>query len=164
MSKDAREDLVLLTGTFVAAAMSATALFTAGRLLAWTAILLADSYLLSVMLFAAILSDNEALGTRHPWIGSFFPSRTAGLFVFTLLFVSIIAGFASLYVGTDVFQSSKTPADAFYLSFFILGFTDYSPKPGYGQFVVISELVSGILYLVGVFPALIARISTFRHP
>ena len=48
-------------------------------------------------------------------------------------------------VGAEVFPSSKTPLNALYISFFIMGFTDYSPKPGYGQLLVIAQLVSGVL-------------------
>ena len=69
-----------------------------------------------------------------------------------------------LYVGTEVFASVKTPLDAFYISCFTLALTDYSPKPGYGQLVVLAQLVSSILLLVALFPLLISRISTFKHP
>jgi hypothetical protein len=78
--------------------------------------------------------------------------------------LSLVSGFAGLYVGADVFPSSKTPLDALYISFFILGFTDYSPKPGYGQLVVIGQLISGVLLLTALFPMHISRISTFKNP
>jgi hypothetical protein len=94
----------------------------------------------------------------------FFPRRrTAGLLVVTLLFLEAVSGFAGLYVGTEVFSSVKTPLDALYTSSFTLAFTDYSPKPGYGQLVVLGQLVSGVLLLVALFPLLISRISTFKH-
>jgi len=78
-----------------------------------------------------------------------------------LLFVAVLSGFAGLYVGTEVFSSNKTPLDAFYLSVFTLAFTDYSPKAGYGQIVVMTQVVSRVLLLVALFP-LLSRISTFR--
>jgi len=96
--------------------------------------------------------------------GIFPHRRTAGLFVAGLVMLSIVCGFAGLYVGAEVFQSSKTPVDALYISLLTLGFTDFSPKPGYGQFVVIGQLASGILYVLGAIPLLISRISTFRSP
>ncbi|TMP90113.1 MAG: hypothetical protein E6L07_15035 [Verrucomicrobia bacterium] len=34
---------------------------------------------------------------------------------------------------------------------------------GYGQLVVLGQLVSSILLLVALFPLLISRISTFKH-
>src|SRR6266496_2065282 len=60
--------------------------------------------------------------------------------------------------------SVKTPLDALYISSFTLALTDYSPKPGYGQLVVLGQLVSSILLVVALFPLLISRISTFKHP
>jgi len=48
-------------------------------------------------------------------------------------------------VGAEVFPSGKTPLDALYISFFMMGFTNYSLKPGYGQPVVTAQLVSGVL-------------------
>src|SRR5258708_1479674 len=77
---------------------------------------------------------------------------------------AIVSGFAGVYVGAEVFPSGKTPLDALYFSFFIMGFTDYSPKPGYGQLVVIAQLVSGVLLLAALCPIHISRISTFKEP
>jgi hypothetical protein len=81
-----------------------------------------------------------------------------------LLVLSIVSGFAGLYVGTEVFSSNKTPGEALYLSLFTLAFTDYSPKPGYGQLVVVDQVASGILYLIAAIPLLISRIATFPSP
>lgn len=164
MSKETKEDLVLLIITSISSAIGMTSVFVDCRLLAWIAILVSDAYIFLVLLLAAILSEDDTFATRHPWISGFFPSRTGALFVFPLLFLSIVSGFAGLYVGAEVFQSSKTSVDALYISLFTMGFTDYSPKPGYGQFIVIGQLVSAILYLAGAFPLLISRISTFRSP
>jgi hypothetical protein len=47
---------------------------------------------------------------------------------------------------------------------FTLAFTDYGPKPGYGQFVVVGEVASGILFLIAAVPLLISRIATFDSP
>ena len=138
--------------------------FAASRPLAWIAIGISDAYLALVLLFAAILSDDRAFAARWPWITRLFPRRTAALFVVALLLLSIVSGFAGLYVGTEVFSSNKTPGDALYLSLFTLAFTDYGPKPGYGQFAVVGEVASGILFLIAVIPLLISRIATFESP
>jgi len=138
MSKETRKDFVLLIITSIASAIGMTSVFVACRPLAWIAILISDSYL--------------------------FPRRTAGLFVVALLLLSIVSGFAGLYVGAEVFPFSKTPGDALYISLFTLAFTDYSPKPGYGQLVVIGQVASGILYLIAAIPLLISRIATFASP
>jgi len=89
-----------------------TSVFVNCRPLAWIAILISDSYLSLVLLFAAILSDDRAFAAKWPWVTGLFPRRTAALFVVGLLLLSIVSGFASLYVGTEVFSSNKTPGDA----------------------------------------------------
>jgi hypothetical protein len=66
------------------------------------------------------------------------------------------------YLFLVLHRGRQRGLDALYISFFTLAFTDFSPKPGYGQFVVIGQLVSGGLYLFGAFPLLISRIATFR--
>jgi len=138
--------------------------FSASRPLAWIAIGISDAYLALVLLFAAILSDDSTVATRRAWITRLLPKRTTGLFVVALLLLSIVSGFAGLYVGTQVFPVSKTPGDALYISLFTLAFTDYGPKPGYGESVVVGEVASGILFLIAAIPLLISRIATFESP
>ena len=83
----------------------------------------------------------------------FLPGRrTSGLLVIMLLFVAVVSGFAGLYVGREVFSFVKTPLDAFYISSFTLALTDYSPKPGYGQLVVLGQLASRFSYWLHFFP------------
>ena len=163
MTKQAKKEFVLLAMASIAAAIGMTSVFNSSRLLAWIAIVISDAYLANVLLFAAILSDDGTIATRHAWITGLFPKRTTGVFVVALLLVSIVSGFAGLYVGTEVFPASKTPGDALYISLFTLAFTDYGPKPGYGQLVVLAQLVSSILLVLALFPLLISRISTFKH-
>ena len=141
-----------------------TSVFVRCHFLAWVVIVSSDLYLSIVLLLAALLSDDERFFEKHSWMRGFLPRRrTAGLVVVMLLFVAVISGFAWVYVGTEVFASVKTPLDAFYISSFTLALTDYSPKPGYGQLVVLAQLVSSVLLLVALFPLLISRISTFKH-
>jgi hypothetical protein len=147
MSKETRRNIVLTVIFSLVSAIGIRSVFSHCRFLAWIAIVISDSYLFVVFLLAALRSESDSLLDRHPWITHFFPRKTAGILVVTLLFLSLLSGFAGLYVGDQVFPSGKTPLDAFYISFFVLGFTDYSPKPGYGQFVVLGQLVSGVLLL-----------------
>ena len=60
MSKETRKDFVLVIITSIASAIGMTSVFVACRPLAWVAILISDSYLSIVLLFAAILSDDHA--------------------------------------------------------------------------------------------------------
>ena len=164
MRKEARRDIVLIVSFALVLAAGLTSVFLGNRFLAWIVIAISDSYLSIVLLLAALRSDDENFLDRHLWTTVFFPRRTTGIFVVALLFLAIVSGFAGLYVGAEVFPSGKTPLDALYISFFIMGFTDYSPRPGYGQLVVIAQLVSGVLLLAALFPIHISRISTFKNP
>jgi len=164
MSKETRRDIVLIVIFALVSAIGVASVFLGCRILAWVVIVSSDLYLSIVLLLAAFLSDDDGFLDRHSWITGFFPRRrTAGLLVVALLFLAVVSGFAGLYVGTEVFSSVKTPLDALYISSFTLALTDYSPKPGYGQLVVLGQLVSSILLLVALFPLLISRISTFKH-
>ena len=164
MSKGTRRDIVLVLIIFLLSSAGTTSVFVGCKILAWIVIVTSDLYLCIVLLLAALRSDDEGFLDRHSWIARFFPRKTTGIFVGALLFLAIVSGFAGLYFGTEVFRSGKTPLDALYISFFTLGFTDYSPKPSYGQLVVMGQLASGVLLLLALFPLLITRISTFKNP
>ena len=164
MSKETRRDIVLIVIFSLVLAIGITSVFLSYRFLAWIAIVISDAYLFSVLLLAALRSDDNGFLRRHLWITRFFPRKTTGISIAALLFLAIVSGFAGLYVGVEVFPSGKTPLDALYISFFIMGFTDYSPAPGYGQLVVIAQLVSVVLLLAALFPIHISRISTFKSP
>jgi hypothetical protein len=162
VSKETRRDIVLIVILSFVSAIGMTSVFGGCRLLAWIAIVISDLYLFIVLLLAALRAEDDDFLDRHPWITRFFPRKTTGIFIAALLFLAIVSGFAGLYVGAEVFPSGKTPLDALYISFFIMGFTDYSPAPGYGQLVVIAQLVSGVLLLAALFPIHISRISSFK--
>jgi hypothetical protein len=125
MSKETRRHLVRIVVFLLVSAVGMTSVFLSCPLLAWIVIVISDSYLFAVLLLAALRAEDDAFLDRYPWITYLFPRKTAGIPIATLLFLSLVSGFAGLYVGLDVFRSSKTPLDALYISFFILGFTDY---------------------------------------
>jgi hypothetical protein len=162
MRSFARYDLVLVLTTFIASVFGLTSVFAECRALAWVAIATADMYLFSMLLIGAMRSDDAHFSKRHPWVLHLFPRRTAGVFVVIFLILTIVSGFAGLYVGTNIFPSNKTSLDALYISFMTMGFSDFSPSQGYGQLVAIAQLASAILLLFGAFPLLISRISTFE--
>ena len=163
MRKETRRDIVLIVIFSLVSATGVASVFLGCRFLARIVIVISDLYLFSVLLLAALRSDDDGFLRRHSWIARFFPRKTTGIFVVALLFLAIVSGFAGLYVGAEVFPSGKTPLDALYISFFIMGFTDYSPAPGYGQLVVVAQLVSGVLLLAALFPIHISRISAYSE-
>jgi hypothetical protein len=158
-----RDDLAILMFAFLASLLGFASVFADMSALAWVSIAAADLYLLSVLIIAAMLSDDDEFAKRHKWARILPHRRATGLLIVVSMMLAIISGFAGLYVGTKVFHDSKTSLDALYISFFTMGFTDFSPTPGYGQLVVIAQLASGVLLLVGAFPLLLSRISTFMR-
>jgi hypothetical protein len=129
LSEETRRDIVLIVIFAFVSAIGMASVFLGCRFLAWIVIAISDLYLSIILLFAALRSDDDGFLDKHSWIIRFFPRKTAGILVVALLFLSVVSGFAGLYVGTEVFSSVNTPLDALYISFFTLGFTDYSPKP-----------------------------------
>ena len=103
-----RRDGRLVFIIFLVSAAGMASVFRGYRLLTWVMIASSDFYLFSVLLLAALLSDDEDFLKRHRWMTAFLPGRrTAGLLVVTLLNVAVISGFAGPYVGTDVFPSKR---------------------------------------------------------
>ena len=133
------------------------------QLAAWTAIVAVDAYLSVVLVLAALRTDHApTFRENYSWIARWFPRRTAGFLLIVLLLASVVFGFAGLYIGTNVFREDKSWLDAIYIGFQTLGFSDFQPKAGHGQRVVIAELASGVLLLIGAFPLVISRMSTFE--
>jgi hypothetical protein len=163
MDTPGRDDSGLVTISFLAVAVGIASLCVHNPALAWVAIAATDLDLVNVLVVAAMQSDTGEVAKRHR-LAIFLPHRhTAGLLIVALKMLTLVFGFAGLYVGTDVFPSGKTRLDAVYISLFTMGFTDYSPRPGYGQLVVIAQIVSSMLLLAGAFPLLLSRISTFKR-
>jgi hypothetical protein len=164
MSKETRRDIVLIVIFSLVSATGMASVFLRCRLLAPIVIVISDLYLSIVLLLAALRSDDDRFLRRHVWITLFSLERR-------LVFLSLHSFFWQLFLVLLVcmlerrsFHPGKTPLDALYISFFIMGFADYSPAPGYGQLVVIAQLVSGVLLLAALFPIHISRISTFKSP
>jgi hypothetical protein len=65
MSKEIRRDVRLVLIMFLLSAAGMTSVFRVYRLLAWVVIASSDFYLLSVLLLAALLSDDENFLKRH---------------------------------------------------------------------------------------------------
>src|SRR5262245_64466196 len=108
MSRETRRDIFLIVTFSLVSAIGVTSVFWGCRFLAWIAIAISDLYLLIILLLAALRAEDDAFLDRHPWITHFFPRKTAGILVVTLLSLTILSGFAGLYVGGKVFPSVKT--------------------------------------------------------
>jgi hypothetical protein len=142
----------LVTG--VLCVISLCSLFTSAHWLAWLAIVGVDLHLIGVLFLAAARSDHPA---RY---AHFFPRRTIAMPVVFFSLTAMVCGFAGLYLQTGVFRGEQTPTHALYVSFLILGFSDLAPRAGLGERLVIWELASAVLLLMGGFPLLISRIAS----
>lgn len=107
MSEETRRDIVLIVIFSLVSAIGMASVFLGCRFLAWIVIAISDVYLFSVLLLAALRSDDDGFLDKHSWITRFFPRKTTGILVVTLLFLSVLSGFAGLYVGVEVFPSAK---------------------------------------------------------
>ena len=107
MSEEARKDIVLIVIFSLVLAIGIASVFLGYRFLAWIAIVISDAYLFSVLLLAALRSDDNGFLRRHLWITRFFPRKTTGISIAALLFLAIVSGFAGLYVGAEVFPSAR---------------------------------------------------------
>ena len=98
MSEETRRDIVLIVIFASVLAIGMTSVFLGYRFLAWIVIVISDVYLFSVLLLAALRSEDDDFLDKHSWITRFFPRKTTGILVVTLLFLAIVSGFAGLYV------------------------------------------------------------------
>src|SRR6266550_5625438 len=105
MSKETTRDVVLIVVFSLVSVSGIASVFLGCRFLAPIVIVISDLYLFSVLLLAALRSDDDGFLRRHSWITRFFPRKTAGILVVALLFLTIVS-------GAEVFPSGKTPLDA----------------------------------------------------
>jgi len=94
MNEETRRDIVLIVIFSLVSAIGMISVFLGYRFLAWIAIVISDVYLFSVLLLAALRSDDDGFLDKHSWITRFFPRKTTGILVVTLLFLSVVSGFA----------------------------------------------------------------------
>ena len=165
--KDRKEDYWILGFALVAATLGAGSnwsanVFAGSFWLALPAIVGVDFYLLFVLVLAALRTYDKSFHKRKKWVTKWFPTPAAGILVMFLLLTASVTGFAALYVGSDVFCVTQGRLDALYHSVLILGFSDFQLRQGYGQLIVLAQLFSGVVLLIGAFPLLISRLSAFE--
>jgi voltage-gated potassium channel Kch len=158
------------------------------------AVLLCNSYLVSVLVEASLRAEQEREflgGVPQPKPACFmeFPSRAWTLLQVQFLLVAAIVGFANMYIknGDVRYQAAativeradhkadgSTPGvesarlidriDALYYSAVTLstvGYGDFVAASRAARLLVIWQLGTGMLMLLGVFPLIVGRISDF---
>jgi hypothetical protein len=156
------EDKKLLLVFLLLAAFTVLSFFYRFIQISYFSIALADSYLLCLLILAAVHCDVSPHHKSIPdSIRFVFPNRTCGIFVFLLLFVILIFGFAGLYIehGKDFCPPLESRFDAIYFSFTVFGFGIFYPLLDFAKAIIIFQLVSYVLLLIGLLILLVFRLS-----
>jgi len=173
----------ILFSSFVLLLYGVGSLYFEEIYLSWIAIIIIDTYIFFLLFFSGIISskkDNidecrliKNLQTKREKLLLFFPSRSTALFVIVFLLTAMITSFAGLYYiykcefsienGTPKLQDT---IDAIYFSFVTMatvGYGDISPQSGFTKKLVVLQICSSFLFLLGIFPLWISRISQFEN-
>jgi len=161
MTKETKIDLGHAAVSVLLAACGVGSMFAASRCFAVFAIIGTNGYLIAALIVAAVYSVPPKQGAHASEIGWLLPRRLPAFLFIYLFLIAVVSGFAGLYVGTALFKG-RIPdiSEALYISFLTLGFSDFEPTSTPGRWIVMWELFSGVLLLMGAFPFLVSRIST----
>lgn len=164
-----------LSGGLIAAIVSGLTWWFAWP--AWVANVLlvtTNLYLLAILVEAGNRSAKErtieegVLKAKPKWKME-FPARTWSILQVAFLIFIIVSGFAALYIDSGQVLIQNTTAltdkcDALYYSIVTmttLGYGDMTPSGASGRLLVMWQLGTGTLLLVGIFPLVVARVSDF---
>ncbi len=144
-------------------------LYSGWRYLSWVSIPVIDLYLFAVILTAAARADKVNNTYQYSWVADWlFPSRRVGVIFIPLMALALILSFAGLYWGLpgecNFTSDFSSPMDSLYFSLVTLttvGYGDFAPLSEPARELVIFEIGSGFLVLIGAFPLLISRVSDF---
>ena len=153
--------LALVWGVAVAACWSQSSF------LAWSAIIVADLYICVVLISAGVRGETHyTIGPKvRERLFHIMPTKTVAIFFVAGLFVALWWGFAVLYVG-QIDPATMRPHTwdaARELSFLTLATFD-GPSSGAGselRALILCELGSAILLVIGIFAMAINRLSEF---
>ena len=151
-----------LAAAVATALLAILSLFVHQRyLLPAAAVVFADGYLLAMLWIAARVGQGRAAWRER------LPLRTTALVALAALAVALIAAFAGLYLETQGVVSATgvlhKRIDAIYFStvtMTTLGYGDFVPRSDAARLIVMAELASAVLLLVGALPLLVSRLGS----
>lgn len=171
-----------LAGTLLLVGVAA--LLQSSSVLGLIAVIVADAFVLGLLRCCEIAATPDLShrpfgravrkAARNRWdVFPYLPARTTALVTLPVLLGALIAAFGGLYLSTrgGVVDAQSPPEplvgrlDALYFScvtITTLGYGDFHPVSAAAKWMVMGELGSGILMLVGAVPLLIARLSTWQ--
>jgi len=137
--------------------------------LSWAPIVVTDLYMFAVIFTAAVRADKKKETYQCGWVADWlFPSRRAGVITIPLMVFALVLSFAGLYWGLpgegNFTYDFSSRMDSLYFSLVTLttvGYGDFAPLSESARELVIYEISSGFLVLIGAFPLLISRVSEF---
>jgi len=99
-----------------------------------------------------------------------FPSLTCSLLQILFILIAVVSGFAAMYIQSGEITNSTSGVlagriDGLYFSMVTmttLGYGDFAPTCSWGRILVIWQLITGFLLLLGIFPLVVARLSTYK--
>jgi hypothetical protein len=131
------------------------------------AVALSDGYI-GLMLWFAACASQARYQLRQDELRERLPHLTTALVALPALALALMTAFAGLYIETAGVRSAaqrlESRSDALYFSavtIATLGYGDFAPQTRPAKFIVVVELASGILLLVGAVPLLISRMASF---
>jgi hypothetical protein len=153
-----------------AAAVAIVAFYLRWNWLCMAAALIVNLYLVLMMVEAAMRRKSTSVTNR--WLVE-VPLAIYSLPVVALLTIAIVTAFAGMYLASQGVIDSNFSAqravlddrwDAIYFStvtFATLGYGDFVPVTRAARLLVVWQLATTVLFLLGILPLLISRLADF---
>lgn len=136
--------------------------------ISYTSIVLVDAYLIFVLYEGATRVDLDKSDAERPGCLK-FPNLRFSLVQLGFLLVTVVTGFASMYIDSGEVTHGQLAltkqSDAIYFSFVTLttlGYGEFVPQGPYARNLVVWQLATGSLLLLGVFPLVLSRVSGYK--
>jgi len=151
----------LVLGAGLAVVGAASLFFHGGYVLPLLTIAAVDGYLMAMLWIAAVVSQG-----RPEWLPR-LPHITTAVVALPMLGAALVAAFAGAYLETRGVAALagvlEDRTDALYFSavtLTTLGYGDFAPRDGAARLLVIAELASSVVMLVGAVPLLVSRLGS----
>lgn len=99
-----------------------------------------------------------------------FPSHSWSMLQILFVLIAVVSGFAAMYIQSGGIANTEKEVlkcwiDGVYFSMVTittLGYGDFAPTCSQGRLLVIWQLCTGFLLLLGIFPLVVARLSEYK--
>jgi hypothetical protein len=139
--------------------------------LGYVVAVIADAYL--ILLLIEVAMRRKSAGVAERWLLD-VPLAITTLAIVAMLAIAIVTSFASMYLSTDGIAENTARDtehrrldnvyDAVYFStvtFTTLGYGDFVPVTRWARMLVVWQLATTVLFLLGILPLVISRLADF---